>query len=119
MPPDINTLLDAPNRRAAGDPAGQPEDRRSTRPTRRSAGWARSCPGFVKGGTTLAIDARKNLDPLTALIDQSQPVLDSQTETADPIQAWASHLATITEQLQTQDAAVAGVSSRRAARRCR
>jgi phospholipid/cholesterol/gamma-HCH transport system substrate-binding protein len=64
---------------------------------------------LVNGSTTLAIDARKNLDPLTTLIDQSKPVLDSQTDTADSIQAWASNLASITSQLQSQDPAVAGI----------
>jgi phospholipid/cholesterol/gamma-HCH transport system substrate-binding protein len=64
---------------------------------------------LVTGSTTLAIDARENLDPLTTLIDQSKPVLDSQTETADSIQAWASNLASITGQLQSQDPAVAGI----------
>jgi phospholipid/cholesterol/gamma-HCH transport system substrate-binding protein len=64
---------------------------------------------LVNGSTSLAIDARKNLDPLTTLIDQSKPVLDTQTETAGSIQAWASNLASITTQLQNQDAAVAGI----------
>ena len=45
---------------------------------------------LVKGATALAIDARKNLDPLTTLIDQSKPVLDSQTDTSGSIQAWAA-----------------------------
>ena len=64
---------------------------------------------FVKGSTALAIDARKNLDELTALIDKSKPVLDSQTDTSGAIQAWAAHLANITGQLQQQDQALAGV----------
>ncbi|MFG1931038.1 MCE family protein [Mycobacterium sp. NPDC048908] len=64
---------------------------------------------LVNGSTTLAIDARKNLDPLTTLIDQSKPVLDSQTDTAPSIQAWASNLASVTGQLQSQDRAVAGI----------
>ena len=64
---------------------------------------------MVKGSTSLAIDARANLDPLTTLIDQSKPILDSQTDTSDSIQAWASNLATITGQLQNQDDAVAGM----------
>jgi phospholipid/cholesterol/gamma-HCH transport system substrate-binding protein len=64
---------------------------------------------IVKGGSQIAIDAHANLDPLTALIDQSAPVLDTQAETADSIQAWASHLATITGQLRHNDAAFAGV----------
>jgi phospholipid/cholesterol/gamma-HCH transport system substrate-binding protein len=36
-------------------------------------------------------------------------VLDSQSETADSIQAWAAHLATITTQLRDNDAPLAGV----------
>ena len=64
---------------------------------------------LVTAGSTLAIDARKNLDSLTTLVDQSQPVLDTQTDTADSIQAWAANLASITGQLQSQDAAVAGI----------
>jgi phospholipid/cholesterol/gamma-HCH transport system substrate-binding protein len=64
---------------------------------------------LVNGSTTLAIDARKNLDPLTTLIDQSRPVLDSQSDTAGSIQAWAANLASITGQLQSQDPAVAGI----------
>ena len=64
---------------------------------------------LVNGSTALAIDARKNLDPLTTLIDQSKPVLDSQTDTGDSIQAWAANLASISGQLQSQDPAVAGI----------
>lgn len=64
---------------------------------------------LVNGSTTLAIDARKNLDPLTTLIDQSKPVLDSQSDTAGSIRAWAANLASITGQLQSQDPALAGI----------
>jgi phospholipid/cholesterol/gamma-HCH transport system substrate-binding protein len=64
---------------------------------------------IIKGSSQIAIDARANLDPLTALIDQSAPVLDTQAKTAGSIQAWASHLATITGQLRDNDAAFAGV----------
>src|SRR6516165_8131038 len=64
---------------------------------------------LIMGSSNLAIDARKNLDPLVALIDQSKPVLDSQTNSSDAIAAWASHLATVTTELQTHDEAVAGV----------
>jgi phospholipid/cholesterol/gamma-HCH transport system substrate-binding protein len=64
---------------------------------------------LVGGSTQLAIDADKNLDPLTTLIDRSAPVLDSQADTADAIRAWAAHLATITGQLRSSDASLAGV----------
>jgi phospholipid/cholesterol/gamma-HCH transport system substrate-binding protein len=63
----------------------------------------------VKGSTTVAIDARKNIDAITALIDGAKPVLDAQSETSDAVQAWAAHLATITGELKAKDHAVAGV----------
>ncbi|KWX66168.1 MCE family protein [Mycobacterium sp. NAZ190054] len=67
---------------------------------------------LVNGSSQLAIDARKDLDSLTTVIDQSQPVLDSQIDTSDSIRAWAANLADITGQLQSQDAAVSGVLSK-------
>ena len=90
VPPDINTMLAAGDHRPAGDPARTTSRPSSTSPTRPWAGWAQNCRRIVKGSIDLAIEARKNLDPLIALIDQSKPVLDSQTNTSDAIQAWAS-----------------------------
>jgi phospholipid/cholesterol/gamma-HCH transport system substrate-binding protein len=63
----------------------------------------------VTGSSSLAIDARRNLDPLLTLIDQSTPVLDAQTDSSDAVQAWAAHLAVITQELQSENTAVAGV----------
>ncbi|ADT98202.1 MCE family protein [Mycolicibacterium gilvum] len=67
---------------------------------------------LVNGSAQLAIDARANLDSLTTVIDQSKPVLDSQIDTSDSIQAWASNLADLTGQLESQDAAVSGILSK-------
>jgi phospholipid/cholesterol/gamma-HCH transport system substrate-binding protein len=64
---------------------------------------------IVQGSTALALDARKNLDSLTTVIDQSGPLMDSQTQTAGSIRGWAAHLATISGQLQSQNPALAGV----------
>jgi phospholipid/cholesterol/gamma-HCH transport system substrate-binding protein len=64
---------------------------------------------IVKAGTDLSISARADLESLLALIDNAQPVLDSQSKTSDAIGAWASHLATVTRELQTHDQAVAGI----------
>ena len=64
---------------------------------------------IVDGSIDLSIEARKNLDPLIALIEQSKPVLDSQANTSDAIEAWASNLATVTTELQTHDQDVAGL----------
>jgi phospholipid/cholesterol/gamma-HCH transport system substrate-binding protein len=64
---------------------------------------------LVHGSTDLSIEARKNLDPLIALIEQSKPVLDSQTNTHDAIASWASNLATVTSELNTHDEDVAAL----------
>ncbi|MEE3062430.1 MAG: MlaD family protein [Actinomycetota bacterium] len=64
---------------------------------------------LVDGTINLSTDARANLDPMLALIDNAQPVLDSQGETSSSIQEWASSLATVTHELQTHDGALAGV----------
>lgn len=57
----------------------------------------------------MATDARKNLDALVTVIDDAKPLLDSQIQSSDAIQAWAAHLATITAQLRNNDSAVAGL----------
>ena len=46
---------------------------------------------------------------MTNLTDNVAPILDTQTDTSDEIQAWAAHLATVTKELQTNDTAVRGV----------
>ena len=111
VPPDINDLLGAANTALAAIPR---ENLKTVVDESYTAvgGLGPELSRLVMGSTTLAIDARKNLDPLVALIDHAQPVLDSQTRTSDAIAGWASHLATVTTELQTHDAAVAGVIDR-------
>jgi phospholipid/cholesterol/gamma-HCH transport system substrate-binding protein len=108
VPTDINTVLNATNRGLQGIPQ---QNLRTVIDEAYIAvgGLGPELRRLVNGSTSLAIDARKNLDPLLALVDQSQPVLNSQTDTAGSIQAWAANLASISGQLQNQDAAVAGV----------
>jgi phospholipid/cholesterol/gamma-HCH transport system substrate-binding protein len=108
VPMDVNTVLDATNRGLQAIP----QDNLKTVVDEAYVavgGLGPELRRLVTGSTNLAIDARANLDPLLTLVDQSQPVLNSQTDTADSIQAWAANLASITGQLQSQDAAVAGV----------
>lgn len=108
VPPDINDLLDATNRGIQAIP----RDNLKTVVDESYVAFGGLGPEIrrlVSGSTALAIDARANLDELTTLIDQSQPVLDSQTETADAVQAWAAHLAAISQQLRDQDAAVSNL----------
>jgi phospholipid/cholesterol/gamma-HCH transport system substrate-binding protein len=105
VPPDINSLLDATNR---GIQAIPHDNLRTVIDEGYTAvgGLGPELARLVKGTTSLAIDARKNLDALVTLTDQSQPVLDSQTHTSDSIAAWAANIATVTGQLQNQDPAV-------------
>jgi phospholipid/cholesterol/gamma-HCH transport system substrate-binding protein len=108
VPPDINSLLTATDRGLRAIP----RDNLKTVVDEgyiAVGGLGPELSRLVKGTTELAIDARKNLDSLVTLIDESKPVLDSQTESSDSIQAWAAHLATITSQLQTNDASVQGL----------
>ncbi|MCX2932324.1 MlaD family protein [Mycobacterium sp. CVI_P3] len=107
VPPDINSLLDAAN---SGLKAIPRENLKTAIDEAYTAvgGLGPQLSDIVKGSTTLAIDARKNLDPLIDLIDNAKPVLDSQTNSAQAIQAWASHLATVTGDLEKKNDAVAG-----------
>jgi phospholipid/cholesterol/gamma-HCH transport system substrate-binding protein len=111
VPPDIDGLLDATNRGLRAIPHDNLKTAVDEAYTA-IGGLGPDISRFVKGSTQLAIDARANLDPLTTLIDQSQPVLDSQTDTSGPIRAWAAHLATITDELQTNDSSLVGLIER-------
>jgi phospholipid/cholesterol/gamma-HCH transport system substrate-binding protein len=108
VPPDINSLLEATNRGLTAIPR---DNLKTVVDEGYSAfgGVGPDLSRLVKGTTDLAINARKNLDALTTLIDQSKPLLDSQTRSSDSVQAWAAHLATITSQLRNNDSAVAGI----------
>ncbi|MFZ1176892.1 MAG: MlaD family protein, partial [Mycobacterium sp.] len=107
VPPDINALLSAANTALGAIPRDNLKTVIDESYTA-VGGLGPELSRLITGSSNLAIDARKNLDPLVALIDQSKPVLDSQTHTSDEIAAWASHLATVTTELQTHDEAVAG-----------
>jgi phospholipid/cholesterol/gamma-HCH transport system substrate-binding protein len=108
VPPDINSLVAAAN---SGLQAIPRENLKTVVDESYAAfgGLGPELSRLLKGTTSLAIDARKNLDSLTTLIDRSKPVLDSQTDSSDAVQAWASNVATVTKQLQTNDPAVRGV----------
>ena len=111
VPMDVNTLLDATNRGLQAIPG---DNLRTAVDEAYLAvgGLGPDLSRLVKGSTQLVIDARANLDPLTTLIDESKPVLDSQTDTAGSIRAWASNLATITGELREHDDDVRGLLQR-------
>ena len=106
VPPDIAGLLDATNRALTAIPNDNLRtlvDEANTT----IGGLGAELSRIVDGSTALAIEAGKNKDSITTLIDQATPVLESQVRTADSIAAWAAHMASITGQLKTQDTAFA------------
>lgn len=108
VPPDINTLLEATNRGLLAIPPGSLQtvvDESAVA----VGGLGPELSRIVRGSTQVAVDARAHLDSLTALIDKSQPILDSQADSAESIRSWADHLATLTGQLQQEDDGVSGI----------
>src|ERR1700757_5258154 len=108
VPPDINSLLTAANT-ALG---AIPHDNLKTvidESYTAVGGLGPELSRLITGSSNLAIDARKNLDPLVALIEQWQPVANSQIQTSDAIAAWASHLARGTPKFKTPKKAVAAL----------
>jgi phospholipid/cholesterol/gamma-HCH transport system substrate-binding protein len=106
VPPDINNLLSAANTALHAIPHDNLKTVIDESYTA-VGGLGPELSRIVKGGSNLSIDARKNLDPLVALIDNWQPLADSQIKTSNAIAAWASNLATVTSELQTHNEAVA------------
>jgi phospholipid/cholesterol/gamma-HCH transport system substrate-binding protein len=108
VPPEIGSLLDATNRALQAIP---PDNLRTVVDEAYTAvgGLGPELSRIVDGSTALAIDAGNTVDPITTLIDQSAPVLDSQVRTADSIETWANRMASITGQLTAQDTAFAGL----------
>lgn len=108
VPPDINTLLRATN---SGLQAIPHDNLKTAIDESYTAvgGLGPELSRIVKSSTALAIDAHRNLDALNTVIDQSKPILDTQVDTADSIQAWAFNIAQITKQLQTEDDSVKGI----------
>src|SRR5262249_42607726 len=85
VPPNINETLAAANRGLQAVPRGKLKTA-IDEAYAAVGGLGPELTRLVKGSTDLSIEAGKNLDPLIALIDQSQPVLNSQTNTSDSIQ---------------------------------
>lgn len=108
VPQDINTVLDAVK---TGLQAIPRENLKTVIDESYTAvgGLGPELSRIVDGATKLSLDARDNLDPLLALIDNAKPVMESQIRTSEAITAWASQVATVTRQLKDHDAAVAGV----------
>lgn len=108
VPVDVNVLLDTTNRGLEAVPG----DNLQTVINEAYTGIGGLGPELSRifdASVALSAGARRNLDAMTTLIDKSPAVLDSQTQTADSLQLWAAHLATITDQLRRHDDSVSAV----------
>lgn len=108
VPPDFDSLLDATDRGLQAIP----QDNLKTvidESYTAIGGLGPELSRMVNGFTDLSIDADHNLESLTALIDKSGPVLDSQADSAEAINAWAANLANITKQFSSSNDAFTGV----------
>ncbi|WP_445168624.1 MCE family protein [Mycolicibacterium sp. Dal123E01] len=105
-PPDIGRLLDATNQALQAIPQ---DNLRTVVDEAATAvgGLGPELSRIVDGSTALAIEGGKTVGPLTQLIDQAPPVLNSQVQTSDSIAVWAAHMASITGQFKAQDQAFA------------
>ena len=77
VPQDINSVLDAVKTGLQAIPRATTSRPSSTSPTA-VGGLGAELSTIVDGTTRLSIDARDNLDPLLALIDNAKPVMESQ-----------------------------------------
>jgi phospholipid/cholesterol/gamma-HCH transport system substrate-binding protein len=107
VPPDINSLLDATNRGLQAIPGSDLQTAIDESYTA-VGGLGPDIGRLVKGSTALAIDSYTNLPDLLNVVDNLGPVLDTQTDTSDAVQAWAAHLATVTGQLRHHDTDLRG-----------
>jgi phospholipid/cholesterol/gamma-HCH transport system substrate-binding protein len=106
IPADIGRLLDATNTALQAIP---PDNLRTVvdEAARAVGGLGPELSRIVDGSTALAIEGGRSVDQIGRLIDESPPVLNSQVQTADAIATWAQRMASITGQLEAQDAAFA------------
>lgn len=111
IPADIASLLDATNRALQAIP----QDNLRTvvdEADKAVGGLGPELSRIVDSSTSLATEAGKNVDSFTTLIEQFPAVANSQVQTSDSIAAWAAHVASITGQLKSQDAAFGGLLDR-------
>lgn len=106
IPPNINTLLAAASTGLQAIPGG---DLKTVVDELYAAvgGLGPELSRLFSGMISLSKGAREDLDSIVNLIDKSNPLLDSQVQSSDAIQRWASNLAVVTTQLKEADSSVA------------
>lgn len=75
-------------------------------------GSERDLQQFLDSAQLLLEEARENTDVTRQLIEDAEPVLDSQLRSSDSIRAWTRNLADITDQLRTNEPQITSLIER-------
>ena len=105
VPSEVGPALDAANNALAALPADKIDDL-LTEASQAVGGLGPALQRLVDSTTAIASDFRDNLAPVNDIIDHSSPILDSQVNSRDAIEAWAANLSVIGAQAAEQDAAL-------------
>jgi len=105
VPSEVGPALDAANSGLAALPADKIDDL-LTETSRSVGGLGPALQRLVDSTTAIASDFRDNLSPVNDIIAHSAPILDSQVNSGDAIDAWAANLNIIGAQAAEQDAAL-------------
>lgn len=102
VPQDIGPLLDTVDSSLGTLEPGQIQELIGEASTA-FEGTGPSIAALLDGASDLTTGFRENLDPLTRLIDNADPVLQSVVDSGDAIAEWSDGIASITGQLREQD----------------
>ena len=105
VPSEIGPALDAANRGLAVLPKDK-IDSLLTEASQAVGGLGPALQRLVDSTTAIASDFRDNLNPVNDIIAHSAPILDSQVNSGDAIEAWSANLNSIGAQAAEQDAAL-------------
>ncbi|MGE5696918.1 MAG: MCE family protein [Candidatus Sericytochromatia bacterium] len=105
VPSEVGPALDAANNALAALPNNKIDDL-LTETSRAVGGLGPALQRLVDSTTAIASDFRDNLNPVNDIIAHSAPILDSQVNSGDAIEAWAANLNVIGAQAAEQDAAL-------------
>ncbi len=105
VPSEIGPALDAANNGLAALPK-EKIDSLLTETSRAVGGLGPALQRLVDSTTSIASDLKDNLGPVNDIINNANPILESQVQSGDAISQWARNLNTITSQTAEQDQAL-------------
>lgn len=105
VPSEVGPALDAANNGLAALPR-EKIDSLLTETSEAIGGLGPALQRLVESTTAIASDFKDNLGPVNDVVNNLQPILESQANSGDAISQWAANLNTITSQTAEQDPAL-------------